>query len=504
MILPWPLSPYQTLLSLTCLLIIPYYTIQSLTARASRRRRFLASQGCKPPRKWRNRDFFLGLDFLWASYRAIQEHRALEMSKVMFDRLGAHTVRMSVLAMTVVATVEPENLKWQHSREMLRPNFVRTQIGDVEMFEKHVEHLIQAIPRDGSTVHLQDLFLRFSLDVATDLLFGESTNTLAPEFADAEVTEFVEAWGYCLQALDGSGLSEGEEGGYIRLAKGFLRLFLPNAKSKQKIKVVNNFVDKLVENAMTNRNARKSESEKRRTSRYIFLDELVSQTSDKIKIRSELLNILLAGRDTTASLLSNVWFELSKRPDVWSRLHREIIDSLPDGGFPTFETLKDMKYLRAVLNESLRLYPVVPENSRQAEVDTVLPVGGGEDGKSPVFVAKGQLVHWSLYTMHRRKDLYGEDAESFVPERWLDQGDEKGLRVGWEYLPFNGGPRICIGPKEQFALTEASYVTVRLLQEFPRIESRDPEPWREKLALTCTCLGGCKVALFPRAKEDGK
>ena len=116
---------------------------------------------------------------------------------------------------------------------------------------------------------------------------------------------------------------------------------------------------------MTNRNARQSEIEECRTSRYIFLHELVSQTSDKIKIRSELLNILLAGRDTTASLLSNVWFELSKRPDVWSRLHREVIDSLPDGGFPTFETLKDMKYLRAVLNESLRLYPVVPENSRQ-------------------------------------------------------------------------------------------------------------------------------------------
>ena len=104
-----------------------------------------------------------------------------------------------------------------------------------------------------------------------------------------------------------------------------------------------------------------------------------------------------------------------------------------------------MKYLRAVLNESLRLYPVVPENDREAEVDTVLPVGGGEDGKSPVFVKKGQLVHWSLYTMHRRKDLYGEDAELFKPERWLDEGGKKGLRVGWEFLPFNGGPRICIG-----------------------------------------------------------
>lgn len=198
---------------------------------------------------------------------------------------------------------------------------------------------------------------------------------------------------------------------------------------------------------MVNRDSRKSEPEEPpSTSRYVFLHELVSQTSDPIKVRSELLNILLAGRDTTASFLSNVWFELSNRPDVWSRLQREIAAALPDGDFPTFEKLKDMKYLRAVLNESLRLYPVVPENGRQAEVDTVLPVGGGEDGKSPVFVKKGQMVHWSLYTMHRRKDLYGEDAESFIPERWLDQGEEKkGLRVGWEYLPFNGGPRICIG-----------------------------------------------------------
>lgn len=106
------------------------------------------------------------------------------------------------------------------------------------MFEKHVGHLIQAIPRDGSTVDLQGLFFRFSLDVATDLLFGESTNTLAPDFADAKVTEFVDAYGYCLQALDGSGLTE-EDGGRRGLAWGFLKLFLPNPKLKQQIEVVN-------------------------------------------------------------------------------------------------------------------------------------------------------------------------------------------------------------------------------------------------------------------------
>ena len=109
--------------------------------------------------------------------------------------------------------------------------------------------------------------------------------------------------------------------------------------------------------------------------------------------------------------------------------------------------------------------------------------------------------------MHRREDLYGKDAHLYKPERW------ETLRPGWEYLPFNGkspicalsgfeidllmcdagGPRICLG--QQYALTEASYVTVRLVQEFERLESRDSGPWREGLTLTCCSLNGTKVGL---------
>jgi len=194
---------------------------------------------------------------------------------------------------------------------------------------------------------------------------------------------------------------------------------------------------------MRNQAIYESEKESGQSTRYVFLHELCSKTTDKVNVRAELLNILLAGRDSTASLLSNVWFELSKRPAIWNRLRTEV-DAL-NGKLPNFEMLKGMKYLRAILNESLRLYPIVPENDRQAIQDTVLPVGGGEDGKSPILIKKGQMVHWSLWTMHRRKDIYGEDAEEFKPERWLDEDGKKGLRVGWEYLPFNGGPRICIG-----------------------------------------------------------
>jgi len=74
----------------------------------------------------------------------------------------------------------------------------------------------------------------------------------------------------------------------------------------------------------------------------------------------------------------------------------------------------------------LRLYPPVPAAGFEATEDTFLPVGGGTDGKSPIFVPKGQAINYSVYAMHRRKDIYGPDAEMFRPERW----EEKSLRPG--------------------------------------------------------------------------
>ena len=150
-----------------------------------------------------------------------------------------------------------------------------------------------------------------------------------------------------------------------------------------------------------------------------------------------------------------------------------------------------MKYLRAIVNESQRLYPIVPANSREALVDTVLPRGGGDDESAPVLVPKGAYVAWHMYSMQRRGDLFGEDADKFRPERWL----EPGFRPGWAYVPFSGGPRVCIG--QNFALTEAMYVVVRLIQQF-EIERKDFEEWKEKLNITCTGLGGCKVGLTLR------
>ena len=67
---------------------------------------------------------------------------------------------------------------------------------------------------------------------------------------------------------------------------------------------------------------------------------------------------------------------------------------------------------------ALRLYPSIPVNSRMATQDTTLPIGGGLDFSQPVFIRKGTVVAYNVYSMHRRPDFYDMDAELFRPERW--------------------------------------------------------------------------------------
>jgi cytochrome P450 len=96
------------------------------------------------------------------------------------------------------------------------------------------------------------------------------------------------------------------------------------------------------------------------------------------------------------------------------------------------------------MNETLRLYPVVPFNVRLALKDTTLPHGGGSDGNQPFCVLKDNPVGYSTLTMQRRADLYPPPSSGFppvlefVPERW-----DNWIPKSWQYIPFNGGPRIC-------------------------------------------------------------
>ncbi|KAK5125177.1 hypothetical protein LTR85_000853 [Meristemomyces frigidus] len=358
--------------------------------------------------------------------------------------------------------------KWEHSRAMLRPNFVRDQVSDLELEERHVQNLMNVLKplQDGWTAEtdIQTLFFRLTIDSATEFLFGESVDSQMAESDSMSTGKDAK------REKDEMAFSKNFDAAQLYIAKRF-RLgdlyWVNNSKEyKENNKVINDFVMYYVDVALKKGTAEKKAEEGRHHSKetYVFLEALAEQTRDPAVLAAQLLNILLAGRDTTASLLSWLFNQLLRHPEVFEKLRATVVETFGTYDDPqdiSFATLKGCQYLQHCINETLRLWTVVPGNGRRSNKPTTLPRGGGPDGQSPIYLPAEIDVNYSIHVMHRRKDLWGEDANEFKPERF------QGRKPGWEYLPFNGGPRICIG--QQFALTEASYVIVRLLQRFDKI-----------------------------------
>ncbi|EPS27712.1 hypothetical protein PDE_02656 [Penicillium oxalicum 114-2] len=470
---------------------------------------YARKHGCKPARHTMTHGL-LGAGTIMKMLSASKEHRFLALIRGWHQTYGT-TFESRMLNRQPVFTIEPRNVqtvlalkfkdfelgyyrnkairpllgygifatdgsKWEHSRALIRPNFNRSQVHDINVYETHVKALIDQIPRDQSTVDLQDLFFRMTLDSATEFLFGESVNSLK-DTSTASASSFADDF------------NTAQNGLVRRNRLGPLMGLYRNRDFSKSIVNARAYVDRFVQKGIDYRLALDKGTIKPNEldQQYVFLYELSKQTLDKTELTDQLLNILLAGRDTTASLLSITFFILARRPDIWTKLRQEVLKL--DGRKPSFQDLKSISYLTYVLNETLRLYPVVPFNGRMATKDTYLPVGGGPDGKDPIHIRKGQEVMYSVYAMQRRQDIFGADADEYRPERW------ETLKPGWAYIPFNGGPRICIG--QQFALTEAGYSIVRIMQEFESIESRDNRPFKEALSLTLASFHGAQVGLKP-------
>ncbi|OKL61914.1 hypothetical protein UA08_02610 [Talaromyces atroroseus] len=343
---------------------------------------------------------------------------------------------------------------WKHSRELLRPQFTRQQYQGLDIFREHVNDLIALIPKDGQPVDLQPLFFQLTLDTTTELIFGASINTLKKEEGISRTKDFAEnfdtAQNFVVQRF--------------RLLD--LYWLIGGQKFQRSCATVHDFVDDIIENSQ-----REAQKDSRKASRYLFFNTIAQKYNDKKAVRDQLVNVLLAGRDTTACLLTWTFHLLAQHQRVLKCLLDEISHTVGQRDGLTREDLKKMPYLANILKETLRLYPSVPVNTRTAHRTTILPTGGGPDGLSPVIIRKGENVAFCIYAMHRREDLYGKDAEEFRPERWEENlplfKDE--TTASWGYLPFNGGPRVCLG--QDFALIEASYTIVRILQAFPNLRA---------------------------------
>ena len=173
-----------------------------------------------------------------------------------------------------------------------------------------------------------------------------------------------------------------------------------------------------------------------------------------------------------------------KSPLLFQKLRSDIISTFGLTGNIKLSELDSCEYLNFCILESLRLGSVVPAVVRSANKDTVLPRGGGIDRQSPMLVPRGSTVLICIQALHLRTDLWGDDAESYNPDRW------RSYRFDWSFLPFIKGPRQCIGRKssgpfrsavsnarrlEQLAMTQAKYVIIRFLQQFDSLQSTSKE-----------------------------
>ena len=323
--------------------------------------------------------------------------------------------------------------QWHDSRSLLRPQFIKDRVSDLHTFEKHAQKLVQLLAgsHNGATVRADNLFYRYTLDAATDFLLGKSVDSL-----DNGQTEFAQAFADVQNAQS------------LIARAGPLQGWVPKKKFRAGLKVLNRFVVSYIDTALQ---LPPEELEKKTKSDegYTFLHAIAAYTRDRDVLRDQLVAVLLAGRDTTAVTLSWLFYELSKSPHVVEKLRQEIISFVGPEQQPTYENLKNMRYLQHTLNEVLRLYPVVPYNVRVALEDTTLPHGGGPNGDEPIGVLKDTPVGYSTFVLQRRADIYPPSSSefphylAFAPERW-----DRWTPKSWTYIPFNGGPRICIGQRK--------------------------------------------------------
>ncbi|KAF9012880.1 cytochrome P450 monooxygenase pc-3 [Hymenopellis radicata] len=358
---------------------------------------------------------------------------------------------------------------WKFHRSMTRPFFSRDRITHFELYDRHAETVVSRMKerfRAGYSVDFQDLISRFTMDAATEFLFGTCVNSLASKLPypysassspleSSESNDFAKAF---LMAQDI--LADRQHWGWI-----WPLVEIRKDRTEEHMRVVRSFIDPIINSALEKKHSMGTVVEKKDEigGEDTLLDHLIGMTSDAKVIKDETLNILLAGRDTTAATLTFVIYFLSMYPTIMTRLREEILGVVGPERAPTFEDVKNMKFLRAVINETLRLCPVVPFNIRESINATTLPAENPMD--KPYYIPPRTGVAYSVFMMHRRTDLWGPDAEEFDPDRFLDARLKKYILPNpFIFLPFNAGPRICLG--QQFAYNEISFMLVRLLQNF--------------------------------------
>ncbi|XP_059312722.1 cytochrome P450 704C1-like [Lycium ferocissimum] len=384
--------------------------------------------------------------------------------KTKFDNYGRgsyHYSNLKDLLGDGIFTVDGD--KWREQRTLSSHEFSTKVLRNFSsvVFRKNVAklaHILSEAASSNKTVDIQDLFMKSTLDSIFRVAFGVDLDSM------------------CGSNEEGKNFSNASEMTVWRYVDVFWKIKRAlnvgsEAKLKDSIRTVDAFVYKLIR-----RKTEQMSKPEADLSLQWKKDDLLSRFlqitgTDPKFLRDIILSFTIAGKDTTAATLSLFIYVLYKYPQVQEKVAQEIEEATYEKEDATDITdfaanvsedaLLKMQYLHAALTETLRaplrLYPAVPVDGKICFSDDTLP-----DGFS---VNKGDMVSYQPYAMGRMKFIWGDDAEEYKPERWLD-GDDGFFRPEspFKFTAFQAGPRICLG--KEFAYRQMKIFAAVLLHYF--------------------------------------
>ncbi len=349
---------------------------------------------------------------------------------------------------------------WASRRRIQTPMFDNAHI---QMYSKTMVSTITEMADnwqaqgDGATIEAHTEMAKLAAEIIARTLFGEK---LGAENSEAVVSAFADYQAVVKQMA----------------LSNFLGLpdWMPNVnakigKAKVAGKTIHNAVDAIIALAEKGGHEGTMVAELLKANKLESGEDLMTRE----QIRNEIIVLFMAGHETTANVLAWTWYLISQAPDVEKKLHDELEEVL-GGRTPEYADVEKLNYTRAILDETMRLYPPVPILSRQALKDDEIR------GRK---VPAGSLMLVVPWLVQRHKKFW-KNPDSFMPERFMPGADKP---KKFTYLPFSAGPRVCIG--KSFGITESVLAIAIVAQRFRLTLPKDADVKHE-----------CRLTLRPKGK----
>lgn len=327
--------------------------------------------------------------------------------------------------------------KWKKQRQSASHLFKKRLMNEaIRVMMSHSADVVEELrsyAESAKPFDAQQLFSAFTLDSFVEVAFGRRESTVRANKKLPFATSFDAATRMLV----------------IRLVFPFWRWFNVTPGLEDHIQVVNKYANEIIEERQREVEANQSALDNREDvlSRFIALGE-----KDVVTLRDAVINFIIAGRDTTAQTLTWMAYFLALNPSLQDELVAEIEEHIQPDVTPTLDDLKQLQLVQATMDETLRLRPPVPIDIKTALKDDVLPSG--------VHIPGGSLVLYSPYVMGHHDQLWNR-PENFDPKRWLDPNRPVPPHNA---IPFQAGPRICLGMN--FAYTEVKACMSTLLPKY--------------------------------------